>query len=76
MGAGGEVSVVSGSLEWFEVGGYRTSPAPASFLTSEDGEADLFTLGFLGGAVVSDLRVTLDYGRGEAGFIPRVEAKE
>ena len=59
--------------EWFEVAGHRTSPAPAVFFTEDDYEADIFTVGFLGGAVVSPFRITLDYGRGEAGFIPRLD---
>ena len=72
-GAGGKVSQISGELEWFEVAGHRTSPAPAAFFTEDDYEADIFTVGFLGGAVVSPFRITLDYGRGEAGFIPRMD---
>ena len=72
-GAGGKVSQISGDLDWFEVAGHRTSPAPAVFFTEDDFEADIFTVGFLGGAVVSPFRITLDYGRGEAGFIPRLD---
>lgn len=70
-GAGGKVSQISGQLDWFEVADHRTSPAPAAFFTADDYESDIFTVGFLGGAVVLPFRVTLDYGRGEAGFIPR-----
>jgi len=69
-GAGGQVTAVAGEIEWFEVAGHRTAPAPATFLVSDDGESDIFTIGFLGGAVISPFWLVLDYARGECGLIP------
>ncbi len=70
-GAGGRLPIIKGELEWFEVGGYRSTNAPAVYSIAEDYEADIFSTGFLGGAVIKPYRVVFDYLRNEVGFIPR-----
>jgi hypothetical protein len=70
-GAGGRISIVRGSMDWFEVAGHKTENAPAVFSVGEDHEADIFSTGFLGGAVITPFKVVFDYRRNEVGFIPR-----
>jgi hypothetical protein len=70
-GARGKMAMLAGELDWFEIGGHRTSPAPARFSLAEDFEADFYAIGILGGAVLEPFRLVLDYSRGEVGFVPR-----
>jgi predicted aspartyl protease len=70
-GAAGKVSIVRGQIDWFQVGGHETTNAPAIFSTGEDYEADIFSTGFLGGAVITPFKVVFDYQRNEVGFIKR-----
>ena len=70
-GAGGEVPIVKATLDWFKVGGHTSRQVPATLSTGEDYEADIYSYGFLGGAVVKPFRVMLDYRRNEIGFIKR-----
>jgi hypothetical protein len=61
--------VVKTTLEWFRVGGHTSRQVPVILSTGEDYEADIFSCGFLGGAVVQPFRVMLDYRRNEIGFV-------
>jgi predicted aspartyl protease len=70
-GAGGDANVEIGTLDWFQVGGYRTSNITSIFLQGDDGEADLFTDGFLGGKVIESRIIVFDYANNKIGFIPR-----
>ncbi len=67
-GAGGAVTLLEGSLEWFELAGVRHAPAPARFSTGDDGEADPYTLGFLGAGWLGDVELIFDYGGGRVAF--------
>ena len=71
IGAGGEADVEIGMLEWIQVGGHRTNNITSIFLRGDDGEADLFTSGFLGGKVIQSQIIVFDYAHNEIGFIPR-----
>lgn len=70
-GAGGMVTMHRGELEWFEVAGARHAPAPAIFSGGDDGEADPYSLGFLGAGFLGDVRVVYDYGRKRVAFVER-----
>ncbi len=70
-GAGGEADVEIGTLAWFQVGGYRTNNITSLFLQGDDGEADLFTDGFLGGKAIQSRIIAFDYANNKIGFIPR-----
>ena len=70
-GAGGEADVEIGILDWIQVGGHRTNNITSIFLRGDDGEADLFTNGFLGGKVIQSQIIVFDYAHNEIGFIPR-----
>lgn len=72
-GAGGDVAMKRGALRWFEVAGRRIEPAQALFSVGEDGEADPYAYGFLGGAFLSPFRTVFDYAGGRVAFVPRVE---
>ncbi len=71
QGAGGKVPIVRGTIDWFEIAGHKTENVPAIFSVGEDHEADIFSTGFLGGAVIKPFKVVFDYGRNEVGFIRR-----
>lgn len=70
-GAGGEAKVEFGTLDWIQVGGHRTNNITSIFLRGDDGEADLFTDGFLGGKVIESQIIVFDYAHNKIGFIPR-----
>jgi len=71
QGAGGRIPIIRGSIDWFEIAGHRTYKAAAAFSLGEDHEADIFSTGFLGGAVIEPFKVVFDYSRNEVGFIKR-----
>ena len=71
QGAGGRVPIIKGQIDWFEVANHKTNNADAVFSIGEDHEADIFSTGFLGGAVIEPFKVVFDYGRNEVGFIRR-----
>jgi len=58
-------------VDWFEVAGYKTKDASAIFSVGKDYEADIFSTGFLGGAVLKPFKVVFDYLHNEVGFIKR-----
>ena len=70
-GAGGEFTTRSGLIDWFEVAGHRTADVPALFNVGEDGEADPYSLGFVGAAVLEPFELVFDYAGGRVGFVPR-----
>lgn len=71
QGAGGWVPIIKGTIDWFEIAGHKTLNVPVIFSIGEDHEADIFSTGFLGGAVVTPFKVFFDYRRNEVGFIKR-----
>jgi hypothetical protein len=70
-GAGGEVNVKIGKLEWFEIANFKTDNVNAIFMLGDDGEADLFTDGFIGGEVLKSVNIIFDYPNNKVGFIAR-----
>ena len=68
-GAGGQVSIKIGTLEWFEIAGIRTKEMTSYFMVGKDGEADLFTDGFLGGLPIKGRKIIFDYPRQRIGFV-------
>jgi hypothetical protein len=72
MGAGGQLNLRSGAMEWFEIAGHRTEPLPVLFCTDEIGAlADGNTLGNIGGGVLTPFVLAFDYQGKRVGFIPR-----
>lgn len=61
IGARGKADVEIGKLDWIQVGGHRTNNVNTHFLRGNDGEADLFTDGFLGEKIIEPLISVFDY---------------
>jgi len=60
QGAGGRVPIIKGKIDWFEVANHKTINANAIFSIGVDHEADIFSTGFLGGAVIEPFKVVYD----------------
>lgn len=71
QGAGGKIPIIKGNIDWFEIHGHKTKNASAIFSIGDDHEADIFSTGFLGGAVIKPFKVVFDYRRNEIGLIKR-----
>jgi len=72
VGAGGmAVGFVKGSLNWFEIAGIKTAPAPASFSVGNDHESDLYSAGVFGYSMFKGYKVLMDYASGRIAFIKK-----
>lgn len=75
-GHGGSVPGVAGPLEWFEIGGVRTQKVIATFATTKVAAfADEYTLGNIGGKLLSPFTLVLDYQHSRIGFVPKAKAE-
>lgn len=70
IGAGGIVNAKIGTIDRFQITNEKMYNVPAIFISSEDGEADLFTTGFLGTKAINSDRIVFDYANNTVGFLP------
>ena len=70
QGARGDFQRRSHELEWFELAGQRHAPATVQLSTAEDGEADPYTLGFVGSGFLGGRALIFDYTRSRVGLMP------
>ncbi|NAY93343.1 hypothetical protein GTQ34_15640 [Muricauda sp. JGD-17] len=69
-GAGGTVNAEYGVLDWFDVANEKQFDLDAIFMTGEDGEADLYTHGFMGTKALGFSKIIFDYPNNRIGFVP------
>lgn len=75
-GAGGEIDLRLGTIEWFEIAGHRTEKPQTLFCMDETGAlADGNSLGNLGGGVLTPFVMVFDYQDKRVGFVPRDELR-
>ena len=71
-GVGGMVKMRSGTVTTFAIGGHTFENMPAQFATQRVGAfADPYTAGNIGGVVLGNFRLVLDYPHRRIGFIER-----
>jgi hypothetical protein len=73
-GVGGQVTVKKAELAWFELGGVKTEKVPADFAIEARGAfADPYSLGNIGGRLLSPFVLVFDYRHDRIGFAPRTK---
>ncbi len=70
-GAGGMFQHRREELAWFDFAGRRQEPLSVLVSTAPDGEADPYSLGLIGGELLSPFRVVLDYAGRRVAILPR-----
>jgi Aspartyl protease len=71
-GVGGTLQVQTGTLGWFEIGGYRFLRPRVNFATGRQGAfAGSYLCGNIGGVFLAPFLLVLDYGRSRIALVPR-----
>jgi hypothetical protein len=60
-------------LAWFEIAGERHAPARVQLSVAPDGEADPYTMGFMGSGFLGKCPLVFDYARSRVGLLPERE---
>ena len=69
-GAGGEFHSRLDQIAWFELAGERMDDLTIILSTAEDGEADPYSLGLIGGGLLRLYRLVFDYPNKRVAIIP------
>ena len=69
-GAGGAFEHRLDHLDWFELAGRRIDDLTIILSTGDDGEADPYSLGLIGGGLLRLYRLVFDYSRKRVAIIP------
>ncbi len=73
-GVGGMFPTQRGDLEWFEIGGHRFTPLPATFVTSDKGAfSGSSVLGSIGGTVLKPFTLVFNYPHSKLALIKNKE---
>jgi len=71
-GVGGTGAAVTGTLEWFELGGHRVEALPVTFSQAESGVfSSAHALGNLGSEMLKPFQVVFDYPNARIALLPR-----
>jgi hypothetical protein len=71
-GVGGTMQAQTGTLAWFEIGGYRFLRPRVNFATAKQGAfAGTSLCGNIGGVFLAPFIIVLDYGRSRIALVPR-----
>jgi hypothetical protein len=71
-GVGGSVSVRTGMLESFKLGGHDFGTIRASFTVEDQGAfSDDYTMGNIGGQLIKPFTLVFDYANQRMGFLPK-----